>query len=100
MPGEKAKSAKGSGRPKKPGRAGKPSVAEATAAYAVSPAGEATTRKNLRLHQSKIDAARAALGTATETETIEAALDLIVFRNELVAGVRAMRGAELVDLFD
>jgi hypothetical protein len=40
------------------------------------------------------------LGTATETETIEAALDLIVFRNELVEGARAMRGANLIDVFD
>lgn len=61
---------------------------------------EAPKKKNLRLHQSKIDEARAVLGTATETETIEAALDLVVFRNELVEGVRGMRGAKLVNLFD
>jgi hypothetical protein len=61
---------------------------------------EAPKKKNLRLRQSKIDAAKAVLGTATETETIEAALDLIVFRNELVEGTRAMRGANLIDVFD
>lgn len=61
---------------------------------------ETPQTKNLRLHQSKIDEARAILGTATETETIEAALDLVVFRQELTEGVRAMRGAELVNLFD
>ena len=61
---------------------------------------EGTVKKNLRLHQSKIDAARAALGTATETETIETALDLVVFRTELVEGVRSMRGAKLVNYFD
>lgn len=61
---------------------------------------ETVARKNYRLHQSKIDAARAILGTSTETETIEAALDLVVFRKELVDGVRAMRGANLVNVFD
>ncbi len=61
---------------------------------------EAPKKKNLRLHQSKIDEAREILGTATETETIEAALDLVVFRKELTEGVRAMRATNLVNLFD
>lgn len=61
---------------------------------------EAPRKKNLRLHQSKIDEARAILGTATETDTIETALDLVVFRKELVDGVRAMRGTGLRNLFD
>jgi hypothetical protein len=60
---------------------------------------EKVARKNYRLHQSKIDAARAVLGTSTETETIEAALELVVFRKELADGVRAMRGTNLVNLF-
>jgi hypothetical protein len=61
---------------------------------------EAPKKKNLRLHQSKIDEAKAILGTATETETIETALDLVVFRKELIQGVRAMRDTNLVNLFD
>jgi hypothetical protein len=64
------------------------------------PEREAPKKKNLRLHQSKIDEAKAILGTATETETIETALDLVVFRKELVEGVRTMRGTKLVNLFD
>jgi hypothetical protein len=60
---------------------------------------EPTRKKNLRLHQSKIDRAMKILGTETETETIEAALDLVVFRQELLEGVHAMRGARLADLF-
>ena len=75
-------------------------VAEAAPAYAAGmAAAEPARRKNLRLHQSKIDAAMAALGTATETETIEAALDLVAFRKELVEGIRSMRGAGIEDLF-
>lgn len=61
--------------------------------------GETARKKNLRLHQSKIDAAMALLGTRTETETIEAALDLIVFRDELTRGVEAMHGVPLLDVF-
>ena len=57
-------------------------------------------KKNLRLHQSKIDRAKTILGTATETETIEVALDLVVFRKELIDGVRAMRGANLENWFE
>jgi hypothetical protein len=50
-------------------------------------------RKNLRLTQAKVDRARRILGTATETETIEQALDLVAFRQEVVAGVRRLGGS-------
>ena len=83
--------------------AGPLEVRETAAGYAFvgrqGRGAEPTRRKNLRLTQSKIDEAREVLGTATETETIEAALDLVVFRKELVEGIRAMRGAALEDVF-
>ncbi|HET6763463.1 MAG TPA: hypothetical protein VFH27_07315, partial [Longimicrobiaceae bacterium] len=56
-------------------------------------------KKNYRLRQSIIDRAMKVLGTRTETETIEQALDLVVFRSELISGVRGMRGAALQDVF-
>ncbi|HEX5869789.1 MAG TPA: hypothetical protein VFY65_05230 [Longimicrobium sp.] len=62
-------------------------------------APEAPRKKNFRLHQSKIDRAMEILGTRTETETIEQALDMLVFRDRLVQGVRNMRGAGLEDIF-
>jgi hypothetical protein len=52
----------------------------------------AAVRKNFRLDQDRLDAARAALGARTETEAIEMALDLILFRQELVDGVDALVG--------
>lgn len=61
---------------------------------------EAPRKKNFRLHQSKIDRAMEILGTRTETETIEQALDMLVFRDRLVRGVRNMRGARLSDIFE
>jgi hypothetical protein len=57
-------------------------------------------RKNYRLHQSKIDRVREILQAETETAAIEAALDLVILREELVRGARAMEGAELMDVFD
>ncbi|MFL5386744.1 MAG: hypothetical protein ACJ8GN_29990 [Longimicrobiaceae bacterium] len=61
---------------------------------------EAPIKKNFRLHQSKIDRAMELLGTRTETETIERALEIVAFRHALVEGTRAMRGAELNDVFE
>ena len=49
-------------------------------------------RKNFRLRQSKLDAARRVLGTTTETETIERALDLVIFGERLASGTVRARG--------
>lgn len=54
---------------------------------------ERTTRKSMRLSQAKLDRARRILGTKTETETVDQALDLVAFRHEVVAGVRRMAGS-------
>ena len=40
-------------------------------------------RKNIVVDQRKLDAAKTALGALTETATIDAALDLVVFRSEV-----------------
>jgi hypothetical protein len=50
-------------------------------------------RKNYRLTQAKIDRARQVLGVGSETETIEAALDLVAFRHDVLEGVRRLAGA-------
>jgi hypothetical protein len=50
-------------------------------------------RKNMQMDQRKLDAARAVLGTATETDTVDAALDAVAFRHELIAGIRKVRVA-------
>ena len=48
--------------------------------------------RTYRLPLSKLAAAQRALGAATATETIERALDLVVFQRALVDGTRAMKG--------
>jgi hypothetical protein len=60
---------------------------------------EPLKRKNYRLHQSKLDAARKVLGTRTETETIERALDLVAFGERLASGTERARGRSWNDVF-
>ena len=51
--------------------------------------------KTFRLEPSKLTMAQRTLGTRNATETIEMALDMVVFRKELVAGTRAMLGIHI-----
>jgi len=51
--------------------------------------------KTYRLAPDKVAAAQRILGAATATETIETALDMIVFRQELIDGTRAMLGVPI-----
>jgi hypothetical protein len=60
-----------------------------------TPKKRQTVRKNFRLDQGRLDAAKRALGVRTETEAIETALDLVLFRQELVEGVDALVGARI-----
>ncbi|MEO7085869.1 MAG: hypothetical protein ABI442_16810 [Gemmatimonadaceae bacterium] len=77
-------------RPNKPARA-KPKLGRRAV-----PAGK--VRKEFWLDPTVLAEAQAFLGTATERETVEVALDLVTFRRELVAGVRALRGIRFTPL--
>ena len=58
-------------------------------------------RKNMVIDQRKLDEARRALGTATETDTVDRALDLVAFRQELSRGVASMqKSGGFVDVFE
>lgn len=61
---------------------------------------EVPKRKNYRLHQSKLDAAREVLGTRTETETIETALALVTLGKRLADGTRRALGRPWKDPFE
>src|SRR5262249_45354447 len=54
-------------------------------------------RKNVVMDQRKLDIARRALGVDTETETIDKALHLIAFREELAKGFAAVRRSGAVE---
>ena len=58
----------------------------------LTPAGERKVPRTFRLAPAKLAAAQRILGAATATETIESALDMIVFRDELFRGTRDMLG--------
>ena len=58
-------------------------------------------RKNMRLRQDLLDQARRILGTRTETETVEQALELVAFRKEVVEGIRRIAGSRsLRDIYE
>lgn len=56
---------------------------------------EAKVAKSYRLSPARIAAARRILGSATDTAAIETALDMVIFRQELIDGTRAMRGVRI-----
>lgn len=60
---------------------------------------EPKTAMSYRLSRDKIARAQGVLGTATATATIEQALDLVVFRHELVDGVESAFGISVRDAF-
>lgn len=58
-------------------------------------------RKNMRLRQDLLDRARRILGTKTETETVEHALELVTFRKEVADGIRRIAGSgSLRDIYE
>lgn len=57
------------------------------------PIAPAFKRKNMLMDQHKLDAAKAALGAETETAAVDAALDLVVFRAEVFAGLDRVAAA-------
>ena len=63
-------------------------------------ASRGVVRKNLRLTQEKMDRAKKILGTRTETETVEQALDLVAYRKEVVGGIERIAGTGAIrDIF-
>ncbi len=60
-----------------------------------SAAQKGKVRKEFWLDPQLLAEAQAALGAATERETVELALDLVAFRGELLAGAKALRGLPL-----
>lgn len=64
------------------------------------PARAAKRPMTFRLSEQTLAAAQRILGTPNATATIEAALDLVVFRQELIDGTDAMFGIEIASLDD
>lgn len=59
------------------------------------PSREGKVRKEFWLDPEILQRAQKILGTATERETVEVALDMIAFRRELLDGTRALAGLEI-----
>lgn len=56
---------------------------------------EAKVAKTYRLSPGKIARAQKILGAPTATAAIEQALDMVVFRQELIDGTRALAGLRI-----
>lgn len=54
-------------------------------------------RKNVNIDQTKLDRAVEILGARSETDAIDQALALLIFRDELVAGINRIGGSEGVE---
>ena len=65
----------------------------APAAARVATPRSSWARKNMLIDQHKLDRAKKMLGVATETAAVDAALDFVAFRDEVVSGVRKLRAA-------
>ena len=70
----------------------KPSLAKATGRRAAT---EGKVRKEFWLDPTALADAQAFLGTESERETVEVALDLVAFRRDLAAGARALSDMRL-----
>jgi hypothetical protein len=59
-------------------------------------------RKNLNIDQAKLDRLLSLMGSGTETDVVDRALDLLLFQEEAMAGLRQLagRGYEIENLFD
>ncbi|MFI5338881.1 MAG: hypothetical protein ACHQ7N_03475 [Candidatus Methylomirabilales bacterium] len=57
--------------------------------------------KHLRLNQAKLDRVKSVLGTATETEALEGAMDIVLTETEILKALRRVKGkARIKRLFD
>ena len=54
--------------------------------------GPKIRRKNLYVDQTKLDRAVSILGASSETDAIDQALDLVLFREELIDGLQSLAG--------
>ncbi len=59
------------------------------------PSREGKIRKEFWLDPKALRRAQTILGTATERETVEAALDLVAYRRELLDGTKALSGIQI-----
>lgn len=60
-------------------------------------AGRPRVRKNMDMNAAKLSAAQELLGTRTETETVDAALDYVLFQGEVMGALDRLAAAGGLD---
>ena len=59
------------------------------------------SRKSLKIRKDLIERVRSVLGTRGDKETVEAALDMVLFKWEVTEGLRELAGPNtLIDIYD
>jgi len=58
----------------------------------VAASGASIRRKNLNIDQEKLDRAVSILGARSETDAVDQALDLVLFRDEVIEGIERLAG--------
>jgi hypothetical protein len=71
-----------------------------TRGRAASKGSPSWKRKNMLMDQRKLDRARTILGVESETDAVDAALDLVVFRGEVLSGIDRLVAAGGLKGFD
>jgi hypothetical protein len=57
--------------------------------------------KRVPVRRDLLDEVRSILGTTTDAETVDRALDLVLFRREVSAGIRRMSGSNAIrDIYE
>jgi hypothetical protein len=68
-------------------------VSESDNRMAASRGRRGIRRKNLNVDQSRLDRAVSILGARSEADAIDQALDLVLFRDELIEGIKSLAGS-------
>ena len=64
-----------------------PKTSRSTVSKRSTPKREKWARKNILIDQNKLDQAKAILAVRTETDAVDAALDLVAFHGEVLSGI-------------
>jgi hypothetical protein len=54
--------------------------------------GSSIRRKNLNIDQEKLDRVVSILGARSETDAVDQALDMVLFRDEIIEGIERLAG--------
>lgn len=67
-------------------------MSQMSAVHGTVASGTNIRRKNLNIDQEKLDRAVSILGARSETDAVDQALDMVLFRDEVIEGIERLAG--------